>query len=80
MIEEGRISIPSGQAKERSIWDREVYQSIFDPSSTILEAQVGEDGVYRVEGETDLESEADRIRDSIKKDMEDMERFIFGKW
>jgi hypothetical protein len=51
-----------------------------DSTSTILEARAGPDGIFRVEGETAQEDELEKIREKIRKDREELERYIIGRW
>lgn len=61
----------------RSVWGIDFSKDL----PTILEAQAGEDGVFRVEGERDLEKEVERIRRDIGERMQgDINRMIRGAW
>lgn len=52
-----------------------------DPKSAVLEARVGEDGIFRVESETIQEEELARLRSIVgKRIQKDIDELMRGMW
>jgi hypothetical protein len=80
-----RSAADYGYPRERShIWKTirtEAKSRDVDPKTARLEAQAGEDGVFRIKGETIQEEELERLREKIGKRMQrDIDQMIRGAW